>query len=281
MFIAVAGAIIYSFIADAINFDWIIIGFALAVVFPVTFVSQFSAKKMAVRGKTWIIVTAMFAVIVGFAARTATQAYILYDLHLFPEEKSIELEEDSYLSDQDTRSRLDELLRQKTGYPSYVGAFIWYLNNTTVKDNNYSTGTPREMSFQESVFSWLADLGVGLLAVGTGLWAQLAKLALVCERCGKEKNTRFFVMGPPSLEKQIIQEAKAKNLPAFKGLYAPKSATPQDFISLKVWYCENCKNENAEIDFVVTKNGRPFEKMTRILFSAHEFEEVQKMFQKN
>lgn len=279
--VAIAGGIIYSFIADYSNFDLIVVGFTVAVALPVIYLSGFAAKKIAINKRTWIMATGMLAIIIGFAVKTATQTYIFYDFHLFPEEKNAELQDNSYLSGQDTRGRLDELLRRETGYPSYVGAFIWHLKNTTVKENNNGIITSRNIGFTESVFYWLAELGIGLLALGTGLWRQLAQNALICERCKKEKKNIFFVMGPSNLEKQIIQDAKAKNIFALKGLYAPKSSTPHDFISLKAWSCENCKDENIEVNFVVTRNGRPVEKMTRIVFSASEFAELQKIFQKN
>ncbi len=278
--IAIAGAIIYSFISDAANFDWIILGFIVAVVLPLTYLSPLLVKKMGIQNHKLVLLTGMIAVIFGFGARLATQSYILYDVHFFNEEKVAEQEEGSYLSDQDVKNRMDELLRQKTGYSSYPGAFIWYLNNTSVKDEQHGTNTSHTASFNEAVFLWLADLAVGLLALGTGLWAQLAKLPMVCPICGKEKKKKFFIIGPSGTAKQIIDAAKRKDISTLKSLYTPKSSSPRDFVSLKAWMCENCKDRDIEIDFVITKRGRPLEKKTRIPFSPQEFAEMEKIFHK-
>lgn len=279
--IAIAGAVIYSFISESANFDWIIIGFVIAVVLPLTYLTPLIVKKMGIRDYKWVYITGMIAVIFGFGARVATQSYILYDLHFFPQEIQAEKEEKSYVSDQDAKVRMDEMLRQKTGYSSYPGAFIWYLNHTNVKDDQYGETTSHAASFTEAVFLWLADLLVGLLALGTGLWKEMLKIPVSCPQCRKPKRKKFFIMGPSSTASQIIDAAKRKDVYGLKSLYAPKSSTPQDFISLKAWVCDSCKDQDVEVDFVITKRGRPLEKRTKIPFSPQEFEELAKMFQKN
>ncbi len=170
--LALIVGIVYSFVIYHANFEPLFIGPVLGAYLAIVLPAKLISVKKGITRYGKVLAVGVVAVFLLFIGNYVTHAYLLYQDFL-KEEITYEHEEDIYVSDVEAQQFLDDALLDETGYSSYVGAFVWYLQNTEI--TNDKGNSPQSIGLTESLGIEGVSILLCLLSVLLGIPREIKK----------------------------------------------------------------------------------------------------------